>query len=225
MSEPRTVQITVPRWAGVAVAFFGIAMLALLATQIVLLEDQRETVNTQRAIAQRQIHEALPVLEGAQPLVRDVRSAQPWLRAAGLRLDGLARATAPLVTDLRAARAGDAARATIALADNLLHADLGRATRSVVRIAGVTDDLRAALRETRDRDLLRRAAVAADSVPEIERMQREALRLQRETVAIQRRSHAILRQSLAIQRTTAQHAASLDRKTGGPAPAVPAPLP
>ena len=125
-----------------------------------LLENQRETVNTQRAIAQRQIYEALPVLDGAQPLVRDLRGAQPWLQAAGLRLDRLARETTPLVTDLR-------------------------------------------------------AAVAADSVPEIERMQREALRLQRATVAIQRRSDGIMRRSLAIQRSTEQHAASLDRKTGG----------
>ena len=225
MSEPRTVQITVPRWAGVAVAFFGIAMIGLLATQIVLLEDQRETVNTQRAIAQRQIHEALPVLEGAQPLVRDLRSAQPWLQAAGLRLDGLSRQATPLVTELRAARAGDAARATIALADDLLHAHIGRATQSVVRIASVTDDLRGALQETRDRDLLRRAAVAADAVPKIKRMQREALRLQRATLAIQRQSHAILQESLTIQRSTAEHAESLDRKTGGPAPAAPAPLP
>jgi hypothetical protein len=41
----------------------------------------------------------------------------------------------PLVTDLRAARAGDAARATISLADDLLGADLGRATQSVTHIA------------------------------------------------------------------------------------------
>jgi len=210
MSDPGSVQITLPRWAGVAVAFFAIGMLGLLVTQIVLLEDQRETVRTQRAIAERQSREALPVLEDVQPLLRDARAAQPWMRQAGGRLDLLTRNAAPLVTDLRAARAGDAARAAIALADDLLAADIGQATRSVTRIAGVTGELQAALRETRERDLLRRAATAADAVPEL-------LRLQRQTLGI-------LQQSLEIQRRTERHAASLDRKTGGTAP-VPAPAP
>jgi hypothetical protein len=40
----------VPRWAGIAVALFAVGMLSLLVTQIVLLEDQRETVRSQRAI-------------------------------------------------------------------------------------------------------------------------------------------------------------------------------
>ena len=219
MPEPGPVRITLPRGPAIAAAAFGLAMIGLLATQIVLLEDQRQTVNTQRAIAQRQIREALPVLEGVQPLVRDARAAQPWLRRAGGRLDRLTRDATPLVAELRAARLGDATQAVVALADDLLSADVGRATRSVTRIAAVTDELSSALRETRDRDLLRRAAVASDAVPEIARMTRDALRLQR-------RSYAILRQSLAIQRSTEQHAASLDRKTGGTAPApVPAPPP
>jgi hypothetical protein len=59
------------------------------------------------------------VLEDVQPLLRDARAAQPRLRQVGSRLDRLTRNAAPLVTDLRAARAGDAARATISLADDL----------------------------------------------------------------------------------------------------------
>ena len=189
-------------------------MLSLLVTQIVLLEDRRETVRSQRAILKSQSRKASPALEDVQPLLRDARAAQPWLRQAGSRLDRLTRNAAPLVTDLRAARAGDAARATISLADDLLDADIGRATQSVAQIAGVTGELQSALRETRERDLLRRAATAADAVPEL-------LRLQRQTLGI-------LQQSLAIQRSTERHAASLDRKTGGTAPVAPptpAPLP
>jgi hypothetical protein len=54
MSDPGSVQFTLPRWAGVAVALFAVGMLSLLVTQIVLLEDQRETVRSQRAILKRQ---------------------------------------------------------------------------------------------------------------------------------------------------------------------------
>ena len=94
----------------------------------------------------------------------------------------------------------------------MLDADIGRATQSVSRIAGATGELQSALRETRGRDLLRRAAAAVDAVP-------ERLRLQRQTLGI-------LQQSLAIQRSTERHAASLDRKTAGTAPvAAPAPAP
>jgi hypothetical protein len=46
------------------------------------------------------------VLEDVQPLLRDARAAQPWLRQAGTRLDRLTRNAAPPVTDLRAARVG-----------------------------------------------------------------------------------------------------------------------
>jgi hypothetical protein len=221
MSDPGSVQITLPRWAGIAIAAFALGMIGLLATQIVLLEDQRRTVRTQRAIAQRQIRQALPVLKAVRPLVRDARAARPFLRQAGGRLDRLTRNATPLVTDLRVARAGDAVRAAITVANDLLDADVGRATASVARIAAATDQLSPALRELRDRGLLGRAAVVADTVPKLDGTLRESLRVQRQTLAI-------LQQSLAIQRRTEQHAASLDRKTGGKSPPptpVPAPLP
>jgi hypothetical protein len=208
------VQIAVPRWAGIALAVFGLAMLGALIMQIVLLDRQLGTVRDQRAIADRQAERAQPVLRDVRPLVRDVRLARPWLLQAAPRLDRLTRAAAPLAEELTAARAGDAARATIALADDLLDADVGRATRSVVRIADVAGDLQTMLRETRQRDLLRRVALAADAVPELERVSRRSLRIQRRTLKI-------LEQSLAIQRSTQQHAASLDRKTGGSPPALP----
>ena len=190
----------------------------LLVSQVVLLEDQRRTVRSQLAIAERQSRQALPLLEAVRPLVSDVRAAQPLLRQAGRRLDRLTSSATPLVNDLRAARAGDAARATITLADDLLDADVGRATASVGRIAAVTAELGPALRELRDRDLLRRATVAADTVPRLDGTLRESLRIQRDTLAI-------LQQSLVIQRRTEQHAASLDRKTGGTTPTAPAPVP
>src|ERR1700710_1415094 len=98
MSDPGSVQITLPRWAGLATAAFALGMIGLLATQIVLLEDQRRTVRTQRAIAQRQIRQAPPVLKAVRPLVRDARDAQPFLRQAGGRLDRLTRNATPLVT-------------------------------------------------------------------------------------------------------------------------------
>jgi hypothetical protein len=63
MSDPGSLQFTLPRWAGAAIALFAVGMLSLLVTQIVLLEDQRETVRSQRAILKRQSREAFPVLE------------------------------------------------------------------------------------------------------------------------------------------------------------------
>jgi hypothetical protein len=76
------------------------------------------------------------------------------------------------VTDLRAACAGDAARATISRADGPLDAtSVGRRSPSP-RIAGITGELQSPLRETRERDLLPRAATAADAVPELLRLQR-----------------------------------------------------
>lgn len=45
-------------------------MLSLLVTQIVLLEDQRETVRSQRAILKRQSRAASPVLEDVSQTAR-----------------------------------------------------------------------------------------------------------------------------------------------------------
>jgi hypothetical protein len=151
---------------------------------------------------------------------------------AGRRLDRLTRNAAPLATDLRAARAGgaawghDLARRRSARCGHRSGNAVGRPYRGChARAAvGIARDARARSaapcrhggrrRETRGRDLLRRAATAADAGPEL-------LRLQRQTLGI-------LQQSLAIQRRPEQHAASLDRKTGGTAPVAglaPAPLP
>jgi hypothetical protein len=179
----------------VALAVFALAQIGLLAAQLLVIEDQRQTLRKQREIAQIQARRSRPVLEAAQPLARDALAALPELRAGGARLDALMRSAAPLVADLRSARAGDAARATIVLAGRLLEADVAGAVAS---IAG----------QLRPEGRLRR--LAEDSV-----------RVQRELLGGQREATALMRQSLAIQQETERHTESIDRKTGGSPPVTP----
>jgi hypothetical protein len=184
----------VPRALWVALAAFGLLTLALLVTQIVLLRAQLDTVQDQRGIAARQAERAKPVIEGIRPLVGDARAAAPDIARLGRRAGRLMDVATPLAVELA-------------------RADLGGTTRTVARdvnaMAAMVDALLALQREitTLQHD------VAA--------MQRETLALQREAVGLQRESLAVQRTSLGIQRSTEAHAASVDRKTGGPAPPVP----
>jgi hypothetical protein len=76
MSDPGSVQITLPRRAGVAVALFALGMLSLLVTQIALLEDRHETVRSQRARRNRAVK---PPGARRRPAAA-ARAAHPWLR-------------------------------------------------------------------------------------------------------------------------------------------------
>jgi hypothetical protein len=239
-----SIQIAVPRRLWMALGLFAVLMLGLLATQVVLIADQDRTVRTQRAIAQGQAARAFPLLDALQPLVRDVHGSLPQARALGRRGGRLVRETSGLVADVRSANPAAALQATIALADTLLRADVGTATRDVTRLSeamlgqdvaghvnaiGTELEYRrrlrrllrgslGALREMRQRDVLRKGARAAGSVVRVERMTRQVLKTQVQ-------AFRILEQSLAIQRETERHAESLDNKTGPSAAPPAAPLP
>jgi hypothetical protein len=190
----------------VAVAVFGVLMLAALTAQIVLLQAQLGTVRDQREIAERQARDSKPLLRTVRPLASDVRDSLPAAARLGRRADALLRQATPLVADLRSVHTADTLRGVSLLTDVLLRSDVGGATRSVRAIAD-------ALAETTRRDLPRKADQATADVAEVLRLQRTLLRLQRQSLAVQRTS-------LAIQRSTEAHAASLDAKTGGQAPPV-----
>ena len=228
---------------------FAFVMLGLLATQIVLLTDQLRTVRTQRSIAERQAARTLPLLDAVRPLVGDTRSSLPELRRGASRLGRLVRGATPLVSDLRSARAPEAARATLALASMLLGARVGATTESVralaiqlneaqvgPAVAGIASELQRddqlrrllngsvqTLEVAERRRLVADLDTAAETAPRVEGMTRRLLSAQLDALAI-------LKESLAIQRETLRHAESLDRKTGpsaspppvtNPAPAGP----
>jgi hypothetical protein len=224
----------------IAAAVFGALMLGLLATQIVLLTDQLRTVRTQRSIAERQAARTLPLLDAIEPLVGDTRSSLPELRRGAGRLDRLIRGAGPLIADLRAARAPEAARATLALATVLLDARVGATTEAVralasqlteaelgPNVAAIAAELQhdnglrrllavtvQTLEDADRRRLVPHLDAAAQSAPRMEGMTRQLLDAQLEALAI-------LEESLAIQRETLRHAESLDRKTGPSVPRAP----
>jgi hypothetical protein len=130
--------------------------------------------------------------------------ARPVLE--GIRpLVGDARAAAPDIARL-GRRAGRLMDVATPLAAELARADLGDTTRTVARdvnaMAAMVDALLALQRD-------------------VTTLQRDVVAMQRDTLALQRESVGLQRASLAVQRSTEAHAASVDRKTGGPAPAVP----
>jgi hypothetical protein len=216
------------RLAAFAVAAFAIVVLAALVTQIVLLQAQLRTVREQRAIAERQSREALPLLRAARPLADDLHAAAPDATALARRAAGLLRQAKPLIRDLNAADAGQTLRGVSMLTDALLRSDVGGATRVIAQLASqlvdadVAPRLAALLAEAERRELLRKAEATTYDVATLRRMQRSLLRTQRQSLRLMRRSVALQERSLATQRSTEAHAASLDRKTGGPLPPQPA---
>jgi hypothetical protein len=243
MPEPSDARVALPRAAWVLAALFGVAMVGLLATQVVLIEDQRRTVRTQREIAERQSRQALPLLEALRPLVDDVHGSLPEARVTGRRAGRLARDASALVADVRSAEPASALRATVALAGTLLRADVGSTLEGTGELARrlLADDLAgdvsavaselghrrrlrrllrgslSLLREMDRRDTLAKGERAAEATLRVERMTRRVL-------ATQVRALEILEESLTIQRETERHAESLDRKTG-PSPPAAAPAP
>jgi hypothetical protein len=112
------------RLAAFAVAAFAIVVLAALVTQIVLLQAQLRTVREQRAIAERQSREALPLLRAARPLADDLHAAAPDATALARRAAGLLRQATPLIRDLNAADAGQTLREVSRLTDALLRSEV-----------------------------------------------------------------------------------------------------
>ena len=214
-SAPARVSFTRAGWA--ALTLVAVLLIALLGTQLALIEDQRSTTDRQLAATARQADAAVPLIEKATPLVEQSVKQLPQTREVARRTISLARTTEPLVEELTAARAPEQLQAAGALARRLLAADLPGATRTLMRadlpkatarLARLTSDVSrltsvileqdrlqrllvrstSVLGEIRRRDLIAKSATAAETVPDIERLLQA--------------SHAILRQSLVVQSET-----------------------
>jgi hypothetical protein len=217
---PARVSFSRPVWA--AMALFAVLMIAILATLVILIEDQRTTTDRQLAATAKQADAAVPLIREARPLVRETIAALPRTQQLTRRALTLTRAATPLVQDFSDARAPEQLQAAGALARTLLAADVGAMTRAVARadlpaLAGrlttVADQLlrqdrlqrllvrsTAVLGEVRARDLVAKSGRAADTVPEIAATLRESLAVQRETLQHTRELAAIGRETLAIVR-------------------------
>jgi hypothetical protein len=231
-------RVSFPRGAWIALGLFGLTMIGLLGVQLALIEDQRSTTDRQLKTAVRQANAALPLIEDAQPLVEQLRGDAPAIRRFGRDAARLTKELTPLVRGLNDARADEQLRAAGALARTLLNADVGSTTIAVRRLSAnlLSADLPSTaraldgfLRRARDQRLVELSARAAravpqDIVPTLDRslrVQQQAVAALRESLAIQRATLDTARETLAVARQTEQHAESIDRKTGGPVPAVP----
>jgi hypothetical protein len=218
--------------AGVALAaLLLVAMLATLIAVLVSLESTRSEIRTTRA----------GVVDTDQRLQRASRQLQPLLggearRRIGSTAGALGHALDQLPEAARRARQG--VDAATFLASTLDEAQLPRALTSLRTLAD------AALTAARpgvhsldacDASLRRRPPGASGqlgcllrTVPNIRALLRSQRRLNRKSTTTQlrqlslmQRTYELLAQSLAIQRETLEHARSIDRKTGGTAPAGP----
>jgi hypothetical protein len=223
--EPSHVtEARLPRHTALFAGLFGLAMIALLATQVVLISDQDRTVKRQLAKQVELTRPSVPVLRDARPLVAALSRSDP--EATARRTRALIAELLPLARGLRAENAPQALAESATLAQRLLAAG---APQAIAETATLTRRLLETGAVERGARAAEQAARAAARIDEVIALQREAVTLQRRSLAINRRSlaiqdrtQAILLESLGIQRQTLTHAESIDRKTGGPAPA---PLP
>jgi hypothetical protein len=177
----------------------GVALIALLSVQLAVLKNSREHIRSQDAKVTALYEGARGAAVQARPLARQARRA---LRPIGT-LPALLRAAESLAdTSLPLVRALDAVR-----------------TPDVVVRAGALLDRVAAS------DLVAKSARAADLAPTLIDLQQRLLRVQLTTLRSQRASLRTQLTTLAIQREALAHIESIDRKTGGPAPAVPVAAP
>ena len=204
--EPRRT-VTFPTVAWVGMIAFAVVQIGLLTFQAVDIERQRREVSHQRRDLDR-------VQIALRPRLRELdRELGPLLDDVDPLRDGARRADS-LVRGLRETDAPSAIAAAGRLALQLTQRDrladfVDRADRLVARAErqGTVEDV----------DELRRLTV------ELLDIQRRAYETNRSSLATQRRTEGLLRESLAIQRQTLVHIRSIDRKTGGPAPAAPIP--
>jgi hypothetical protein len=238
MSRER-VDIGLPPAGKLAVAggaLLLVVMVGLLVAQLSVLADSREHIVAQDRKINRIVKGTDPVLGEIEPAADDVRAligeARPLAREATPFVRDLRAAMIPLLRDLRGADLRSAIEVTASLAATLQ--ENGR----LVTLVDLGSDL---IRGLRDSEFIPRTLRAADLVPEMRwilgrtlrvqsdtlRTQRRTLRVQRQTRAIQKQTLAIQQRLLAIQEEALVHIRSIDRKTGGPAPAAPpaTPLP
>jgi hypothetical protein len=126
---------------------------------------------------------------------------------------------------------GSATRASRDLALPLVGADLPGTSRALAFTASeflyryrlrrlVVGTLRAE-EESRRLNLLQKSARAAEIAPDLLAIQRRTFAIQKRTFALQTRLLEVASQTLAEGKRAADHAESLDRKTGPPASGLP----
>jgi hypothetical protein len=216
-------------------ALLLVVMVGLLVAQLSVLADSREHIVAQDRKINRIVKGADPVLGEIEPAADDVRSliddARPLAREATPFVRDLRATMIPLLRDLRGAELRSAIEVTASLATTL---------QENGRLVGLVDLGTDLIRGLRDSEFIPRTLRAADLVPEMRlllgrtlevqsrtlRTQRRTLKVQRQTREIQKQTLAIQERLLAIQEEALVHIRSIDRKTGGTAPAPPAaPLP
>lgn len=250
-APPRRVSYTRAGWAALAVV--AVLLVGLIATLVGLIEDQRRTSRTQRAVAERQLHLLAPLIKTAQPALDAADAQLPRTAATLRRVDRLTRELTPLAQALRTQEAPTAIRDAGNLSRGLLSADAPAAIQDAGRLS------RGLLSADAPRLLQRLGATATEVSDTLavlsgdSRLRRTlvgTLRLLRETrthdlvsrlaaaavlaprvdaklgrsLAVQTQTLQILKTSLGVQLELMRRVQNLDRKFGGSAPA-PAPAP
>jgi hypothetical protein len=202
-----------------------VAMVVLLAATLTVLQDSRHHIEAQDGKAQLtldQIHsardQAEPALREAQPLIHDARAAIGPLSESTGQISTAVQTLPALVATGQAV-----AERSIPVLDALGRTDLaalvqnGNVALSTLVYRGRLERLAsrgdAVLAQLSEPGFLRDIRRGAQTPPRLEVLIRRLLRTQLATLEIQR-------QSLAIQQQTLDAANSIDRKTGGRAPAV-----
>jgi hypothetical protein len=180
-----------------------IAVVALLVAQLAILGDSRDHIVAQDRKVNRILKESGPVLGELEPVLRDLPATARDVRGA-VRL-------------LRSGQLVDLVDLSTQLVRGLRDSEFIPRT---LRAADVVPGMAAILRETLE---VQRAvlAIQRDTLS----TQLRSYRINRKNRRTQKRSLAILERSLAIQEESLTHIRSIDRKTGGPAPAAPVPAP
>jgi hypothetical protein len=213
-------------WAAAIVAgVLLLTMTALLAIMLGVLQDSRRHIEAQDGKAQlaldqarRSGREAKPVLRDARPLISEARDAIGPLSESGGQIATAAQSLPEL------ARTGQAvAERSIPVLEALGRSDLATLVHNANvalgtllyrgRLERLTARGDALLAELSKPGFLRDIRRGAQTPPRIEALTRRLLRAQLEALEVQR-------QSLEIQRQTLDAANSIDRKTGGRAPAA-----
>lgn len=218
-------------WAAAIVAgVLLVAMVVLLAATLAVLQDSRRHIEAQDGKAQLQLEavrqsgrEAKPVLRDARPLIRETREAIAPLSESAGQVSTAAQSLPELVALGQAV-----AQRSIPVLEALGRSDLATLVHNgnvalatllsrgrLERLTARGDTLLAELSKPGFLSDIRRGA---QTPPRIETLTRRLLRAQLEALEIQR-------QSLDIQRQTLEAANSIDRKTGGRAPAATPPAP
>ena len=203
----------------IAAGLLLVLMVVGISVQIAILQDSRDHIKAQdakSALLLRKAQNAAPAAREAVPLIRDARPLVRRLRRAIAGLSGsgtsITDATARLPSIARAVQAlADFALPTLSaastVADQVLYRD---------RLARALDAANALLAQLRDTNLIEISARAGRAAP---RQMRRLLRIQLATLRTQKRSLDTQLATLAVQRQALVHIESIDRKTGGPAPA------